>query len=265
MGRILVNDEWYEQLADTALYEVEYERIVGTQAPSLFPQFRVVHFKCTVVSEDGDSKQPDLALISYDYRDWWVVEVELAHHDFEGHVLPQVRTLARGVYSDVHAAHLCGKNPSLDSERVIAMIKGKQPKVLVVLNSPKPEWIPRLRPFDASVVVFEVFRSERNRYVYRLNGERPKLPQDVITKTRFHPAVPRFLLVDSPGALDVRAQEDVSILFRDRVTRWRRVDMSDAVWLAPLGPNVLDTHNEYELVIDSSGQLAFRTTPVRRP
>src|SRR5687768_12685725 len=138
MGRILVHGVWYDQLADAALYEVEYERIVVDHAPSLFPQFRVVPFKCTVEAEDEDSKQPDLALISHDYRDWWVVEVELAHHDFDGHVLPQVRTLARGIYGDSHAAHLCRKAPDLDRERIESMMKGRQPKVLVVLNAPRP-------------------------------------------------------------------------------------------------------------------------------
>jgi hypothetical protein len=92
MSRILVNGQWYDALAETALYESDFERLVQTHAQRVFPAFCVAPFKCLVETEDGETAKADLALVSRDYRDWWIVEVELAHHP-DSHVLEQVRKL----------------------------------------------------------------------------------------------------------------------------------------------------------------------------
>jgi hypothetical protein len=55
-----------------------------------------------LTSEYG-SKKPDLALIDRDYRAWWVVEVELAHHSLHHHVLPE--TTSRAVWLAEAAKH----------------------------------------------------------------------------------------------------------------------------------------------------------------
>ena len=125
-------------LSSAALLEAGYERIVLSQASGIFPGFVVVPFKPTVYYE-GTPKQADLALIAPDYSIWFVAEIELAHHSFRGHVLPQVEVLARGRYTSEHADWLAERNPDLDRSALRAMMLGQQPRVVVVVNAPLSE------------------------------------------------------------------------------------------------------------------------------
>lgn len=102
MAKLLINDDWYDEIAPTALYETEFEQIVIAKADLLYPEYRAVPFKKIVFSEVSSAK-PDLALIDVHYRDWWVVEIEMGHHDLASHVLPQVRTLSEAKYGEEEA------------------------------------------------------------------------------------------------------------------------------------------------------------------
>ena len=134
-GRILLGDEWFEELASTSLYEAEFESLLFQEASRIFPEYYCVPFKTIVISDDGDAKA-DFVLIHKTYRRWWVVEAEMGHHSLSGHVLPQVRSLSRASYTAAEAHYLCDEEPSLDRERILEMIKGEQPRVLVVVNVP---------------------------------------------------------------------------------------------------------------------------------
>src|SRR5438132_500456 len=139
MSRILLDGEWFEQISVSALYETEYEEVFSSNVELIYPYYYLAPFKLTV-SHENESAKADFALIHKQCRDWWVVEVELGSHSLEGHVLPQVRTLSRAVYGQREADYLCGKVPLLDKRLVTAMMKGQQPRVLVMVNTPKPEW-----------------------------------------------------------------------------------------------------------------------------
>src|SRR5258708_31833401 len=141
MARILVNGEWYEEVSGG--YETDFEGVVMEQAPLLFGQYHFVPFKRTVESDVGNARA-DFALIERNYRGWWIGEVEMTHHPFEGHVVPQVQCLSRGAYNDVHVDHLCRKCLDLERLRMAEMIKGKQPRVVVVVNGHVPGWSERL-------------------------------------------------------------------------------------------------------------------------
>src|SRR6266481_6307133 len=102
MARILLGDEWFEEMASTSLYETEFENILFQEAVRIFPEYHPVPFKTIVLSDDGDAKA-DFALIHRDYRSWWVVEAEMGHHSLDHHVLPQIRCLSRATYADAEA------------------------------------------------------------------------------------------------------------------------------------------------------------------
>ena len=74
LAKILINDDWYEELSPTALYETEFENIVAEKAKNIFPEYYIAPFKTKVFTDD-DVVMPDLAFIDKDYRGWWVVEV----------------------------------------------------------------------------------------------------------------------------------------------------------------------------------------------
>jgi len=146
MRRLLIGGEWYDRVNTASLYENEFEQLLIANAQHLVPLFKVCPFKVIVESDEGAAKA-DLAFIDNGYREWIVVEVELSHHSFYGHVLPQARRLRLGVYDERHAVYLSRQDASLEAVRLPDMVKGKQPRVLVLANEIDPEWERELRAY----------------------------------------------------------------------------------------------------------------------
>lgn len=248
---------WYEEIAPTALYETEFEQLVLSQVALLYPNYLAVPFK-TLVSSEDDTRRADFALIDKEYREWWVVEVELGHHSFENHVLPQVRTLSRASYGLSEAQYINKQLPSIDQRILLDMMKGKQPRVLVVVNTPRPEWGRALAPHGAAVATIEVFRSRDNRHTFRINGEYPKGPENVVSRCWLEPSLPRLMVVESPAAMAIPLRETVEIWYGEGVTEWSRLDAQDKVWLVPNSKNPLSMKIVYQLVRQDDGSLRIR-------
>lgn len=255
MARLLLRGETYESVSPNALFEGDYERLLLTHRDALYPHGHLVPFKCNVDSEFGRARA-DLALIDKSYRKWWVVEVETADHSLEGHVEPQVRALANGKYGADHARYLSAQSPDLDHNSLSEMVRGAQPRVLVLVNRACPEWIAPLRRWDARIGIVEIFRSPRSVEVLRINGEHPEMNEDVLSACRIDPILRRSLVIDSPAALPVEEGGLVQIWYEGGVSDWKRVSTSDVVWLMPIRRSPLP-HGvvEFSLVRDGSGQL----------
>lgn len=152
MARLLIDDEWYEAIDGRSWYERDFESVVEAHAHALFPSCHVIPFKIAVESEHG-RKVPDLALVDTAYREWSVVEIEMAHHSLRGHVIPQVEVFAQGAYGEEHVQHLTGRLGSPDPAVVADMIKGAQPRVLVVVNQETPSWAEPIRRAGGELLV----------------------------------------------------------------------------------------------------------------
>jgi hypothetical protein len=259
MATIFRKDVRFDEVAGAAL-EQEYEDLVAGNANQLFPEFAFVPFKISV-SDGSRLRKADYALVDREYRTWWVVEIELAHHPFNGHVLPQIEVLSRAMYGEREAEYLKQQEPALDLARLKVMMLGAQPQVLVIVNEPCPHWEPELRIFDARLLSIALFRSDANDYVFLVNGEVPRVRADVLTRCRREPLLRRFWEVESPGALPMPANEPFSVRFAGRTATWRRIDSKDAVYLAPEGAS--DALGAWTTVVDlviiEGDRLEFRS------
>jgi hypothetical protein len=138
MARMLVNNIWYDEISAQSMFESKFEEIFLSQVGTLFPEYITVPFKFTVSSPEGTAKA-DLALIDKNYLGWWVVEIEMSRHSFNGHVLPQINVLSQALYDESVANYFFQKQPTLDILKLKDMMKGKQPRVMIVLDLPKPQ------------------------------------------------------------------------------------------------------------------------------
>lgn len=258
MARILHDDEWFEEIGSRGHYESEFEKVLEQEAERLFTNYRWVRFKATVTSEDdADSRKADFALIHRTYGSWWVVEVELAHHSLARHVLPQVRTLSRASYGLDEAEYLCRSDPNLHYGKVKEMLKGEQPRVLVIVDAPVEGWAPALRPYGAMVVVCQMFRSRLNRYILRVNGDYPSDDEQVVTSCECEPLLHRLLAVHSPAKLPV-AKGGVLLLYHEgRASEWQRTDTGQQVYLHALRDHALSPGRRYEIVRQGDGTLVI--------
>lgn len=258
MARVLIDGEWCEEITQ-ALSEGDFEAIVVEQADSVYPDHHVVPFKKTVESDEGTVKA-DLALIHKHYREWWVVEVEMAHHSFDSHVLPQVRKLTSADYGTPEATYLCGKAPILDAVRTSDLVRGTLPRVLVIVNTPRPDWVNDLARYNAELAVFEVFRSGADKQLFRVNGYRLEQIVTVIAPCSLHPVMPTLLVVESPNNFVTSQSGKVNITHRGLVSEWHLLSVNNnEVWLYPLSArNRLLSNTRYELVQLSDGSFEIR-------
>ena len=265
MARILYNDEWFEEIASRGHYETEFENVLQQEAKYLFTDYYFIPFKITVYSkEDADARRPDFALIHKSYRSWWVVEVELAHHSLNGHVLPQVRTFARAEYGRDEADYLCRRNPTLDKDKVVEMFKGAIPRVLVVVNAPVDGWAEELRLFDARVVVCQIFRSRLNRYVLRLNGEYPSENDEIVSTCECSQVLHRLLEIHAPTQLPPQTDGPVLLYHEGQASLWERIDTADQVFLHAVRDHDLKPGKRYEIIRQGDGTLMIRLETGRR-
>jgi hypothetical protein len=256
MAKILIGDEWFDEMASTSIYESEFEKLLFQEAGQIFSDYFPVPFKTVVFSQDGDAK-PDFALVHKDYRSWWVVEAEMGHHSLQGHVLPQVRRLSRANYDEPEAQYLCQNNTALDPARVREMIKGERPRVLVVVNIPVQGWPEQLRPYDAVVAIFQIFRSKFNHYAYRINGDFPSENYEIISTCRCW-EIHRFLKIDSPANLGVERGAIVTLHHETGAIEWQRADTGGVALLHAVRGHPLEKGVVYEILRQGDGTLAIQ-------
>ena len=256
--RLLFEGEWFEGVASPGQYERDFESIVSHVGSSLFVGYHTLPFRIAVESEH-ERRVPDMALVEVNYREWWIVEVEMAHHGLYSHVLPQVEVFANGAYTEEHVAHMVKHCDALHEGYLRDMVKASQPGVLVVVNKGVPAWREPVERAGGKLGIVEVFRSERNRHVLRVDGYWPMVDaSDVITSGQLDAVLPTLLRIGSPVGLGVPAGGRLSIRFRGGLTDWMRVDSGRDVWLSPAGRNPLLVGRVYEIVAESDGGFAFR-------
>jgi hypothetical protein len=245
MAKLLIGGKWYTEVAPTGIYESYYEMMVKTQAKKIWPRFHPVPFKANIYAGLGPGVKADLALVERSYAEWWVVEVEMEHHSLEIHVVPQVRKLVNGQYGDDEATKLCEGCAELDPAKTKKMVKDCQPKVVVVVNAPKPDWAERLAEFDAKVVVFEMFTAGDDDFVYRVNGDHPVGKSEILSTCRASPLMNRWLVVESPIVLAAIREKTFSIEFDGKTTTWKRFEQDNALYLFTEGPYPLPDNKDF--------------------
>ena len=92
------------------------------------------------------------------------------------------------------------------------MVRDLQPRVLVVVNKPRPDWVKPLAKYGATLAVFEIFQSEDNKRLFRVNGEHPAGPAEVISVCRIDELMRRWLVVETPAGLNVSSRRPNTVL-----------------------------------------------------
>jgi len=257
MARIFINKKWYEQVEPSTFAESEFENRILLHAPSIYPEYHATKFKQTVESPTGKSA-PDLAFISKDFDEWFIVEVEMGYHSFAKHVEPQVQNLADASYGDSVAEYLHKISPSLDKDTIFEMVRSQRPGVLVIVNEQKEDWARQLSKYGAIVATFELFRSANNDEIFRVNGEYPAQIRNLISRCSVHPMIPRFLEVHNPNELKLPARGRVILRYNNCITEWERLDAEGKVWLDPIGRNPLGNQGNYEIFRQKDAALVLR-------
>lgn len=256
--------QWYDEIDGTSFYEKDLEKTILDKVPNVYPDYFAIPFSKTIWS-GAEKSRPDLALIRKDYSHWYIIEVEMKRHGWEDHVEKQVRVFSRGLYEknaitdyiirkDVEYSSQIGEDPRLDRDSVLRLVDEEQPKVMVIVNEPAPEWLSGIRKYGAELSVFQMYRGTEGLEVYRVEGDTPFVFRDKSHARLFH-GVSNVIIVYTPTFISEEHGEELEIVFRGRKTAWIRQDDGDKTFLVLKGStSYLQTEKEYVLYISESGE-----------
>lgn len=235
--------------------EADFEKVIFSHRETLFPDEHLVYFKADV-RWGNEIRRADFALIDKQYRYWVVIEVELAHHDFQNHVFPQVEVLRNGEYSDRHSEALSSENHFLDRSKVENLVVGSNPQVWVIVDRPIDAWRNSLKALRVSLGVIEVYESGRASIALRVAGTRPSMQvARVGTLTNLMGRV--WKLEGFPEMRKFLGSE-VAITFEENEWQWTVKILGGHLSIVSSGETMpLDTSRRYFLTQFDDGALSL--------
>ncbi len=256
MTKLRYEGAWFFQLSPAALPETDFENLLIQNGEVFRADSWVIPYKPVIYSADS-SARPDLAIIDHQYRDWFVVEVEMRRHSLIGHVLPQVRTLRDGYYGSNEAEYIIARRPDLDAAKVRDLMLGTSPQIVTVADRSDEGWRSTLNGAGIIFMTMEIFKSELNQYIFAVNGGVPQRANDLVTYCRFNAMLPRQMIVESPGSLGVGNGERISVLWEGQMIEWVRMDVRDSCYLRTRGSISLKPGLKYALLRQEDGTLSL--------
>src|SRR5690348_4144892 len=103
------------------------------------------------------------------------------------------------------------------------MVKGEQPRVIVVANEFNPTWERELNRIGVDVFTLQIFKSDREHYVFETDLAISPLPETTLTFCRRDRTIQSWLHVNSPAALPISVNEKLEIIIDGAKTFWTRV------------------------------------------
>lgn len=262
MPRLRYEGQWFHLLSLNALPESHFEDLLIQNSEMFRQDAWMVRFKRKIYAE-GAAARADLAVIDYEYREWFVIEVEMRRHPLYEHVLPQVRTLRDGYYGPQEVDYLVANLPDLDFDRTSDLVRGVSPKVVVIADRSDKWWSDVLSGADIDFITMEIYKSDLNRYIFSLDGGLPERANDLISYCTYSSMLPRQLQVQSPAALGGSHGDSLIILCDDEAIEWSRMDTKDSCYLRTRGPVRLRPGARYALLRRGDGAIVLKIVGVQ--
>ncbi len=240
------NSEWYDEIDATSFYEKNFERTFLSKISEVYPDFIGIPFNLTIATEDEETSDPDLAIIKNDYKEWFVIEVEMGRHSWDNHVDKQVRVFTNGIYEKKRIAeYIHKKDSSLDLKKLESMVENYPPKVMIIANEEKKEWKKKAKKYKALISVFQIYKGLNGLELYRIEGHTPYVFRDK-SHCSFLKSMSNTLEVYTPTFIEEANDEEVVVIFRGRKTKWKVIRDEERLYLVFIGrTHFLQLENKY--------------------
>jgi hypothetical protein len=262
---VLSQPSWYDELNVVAYYnEATFENIILQHLNDMLIGYFCFPFKYAFVGNDGKENIPDIIVIKKDYTEWWIVEVELKHHQLD-HISQQVRNFCNPDYNAVilttqileKSKHFLNK--SLNKKKVNSLLKNENPKVLVIVDHEKSNWLKDIEKLGASVMILELYKNPKGEFAHRLLGKYPKIFTSE-THCKFHKKMLNVIEVNDSGFFNKFEEEStIEIFYSDRLTRWVLFSKNSKTYLRFSGTeNPITSDGSFVLLRDKRGKHYIR-------
>lgn len=159
----------YRGVDPAGFREIDFEAEVVKALCCLMPEYDCGSFRGSFILE-GERRGADLALIHKSCSHWFVVEVELAGHSLEAHVLPQARCFRFGEPEPACVTSLCNAFPQLSVGQAEAITRHIPRYVAVVANRYDRNWEAALRALDVQLLTVTVFKGPNGCSAHEVEG-----------------------------------------------------------------------------------------------
>jgi hypothetical protein len=162
------SDRLYQMSDPDAPNESQFELFVAKALSCVYSDYFCIVFRGSFRYDD-QLYRPDLALVARDFSHWFVVEVELTSHSFNGHVLPQVLAFRYGEpQSDCSVA--LSRELHVSQDRAQTLLRYVPRTIAVVANKRESRWQIALDAHNIQMLTVSVFRSNSGVEAVELDG-----------------------------------------------------------------------------------------------
>ncbi|WP_270366390.1 TonB-dependent receptor plug domain-containing protein [Microbacterium algeriense] len=247
-----MDGEWFDAVPPGSTYEAEFESLVQQHSASLFPGFLSARFDPLFRTPLGDVK-PDLVLVDKEYRSWFIVEVELSTHPVTRHVKPQMEKITAARSTAAHADWLADRSAQWDRSRLRRLMLDAPHGTVLLANAPTPHWDDALRTLPGVIRgVVEVYRSNHNRTILRVNGSQPQAPGATVSGlTPGDGYFSNAYKIDLPSSLPMDL-EHIDVLSGGEPVRYRVKQIGGDRYLFPTPSSNLP-NRAVRLMVDDAG------------
>jgi hypothetical protein len=123
------------------------------------------------------------------------------------------------------------------------------------VNTPMSGWLKPLKSLNAELMVFEIFRSDMNKHIYKVNGYTPVSLIKTVSNCYFTTYLPNFLLVESPNYLIEKNKSVFKIKYKNTFSIWKFIAGKKDYWLIPVEANPLPIGFQYILLSTQNNDL----------
>lgn len=162
-------DNIFNLVDPTQFLEGDFEAEVVKALTCLMPEYLCGVFAGAFTLE-GERRIADLALIHKTISHWFVVEVELAGHSLEHHILPQVRCFRYGEPEPSCVTSLVRAFGNMSRDQAEVILTHVPRHVVVVGNLPDPHWTTQLSALDVQHLTVSVYQDRNGRSAHEMEG-----------------------------------------------------------------------------------------------
>jgi len=258
MRKILTGDcrteNIFTMMDPTQFSEIEFEVEVHKALSCLMPNYWCGVFAGSFVHEN-ERRMSDLAMIHRELSHWFVVEVEIAGHALDGHVLPQVRCLRFGEPDQTCIMSLHNAFPQITVKEAKLILDHVPRSVIVIANVHDPVWITALRGLDTELLTVSIYESTHTKRAYELEGK-VSVRRESLGFAQFS-AFHNSIKVAKSSKLPIGFVQ-IEDQFAN-IGDWTVTEAKDALWLTKNKGPVLLPHDGYvQLIRTFDGRICLR-------
>lgn len=243
------------QLIDPTLYvEIDFEAEVVKALSCLMPEYQCGIFAGAFMLE-GEQRIADLALIHKTLSHWFVVEVELAGHSLERHVLPQVRTFRYGEPDTSCVTSLVRAFTELSRPQAESLLRHVPRYVAVVDNIRSPVWTAALQAVDVQYLTVSIYQDRNGRSAHEVEG-RLTARAESIGFAQFS-AIDNCLRINKGCRLPLGSIQIVDQF--GSLSDWTVRDDGSTLWISKnRGPALIPHESYMQIIRGFDGRISIR-------